>query len=89
MLVTRAEEKARKGAGKHPCGSWCRAEGDGTQGIGHAGSAEPARLIGNPECGQGRQIGEGGSLGGLLDNRQVFQELLRGTARLNLAALPF
>lgn len=61
MQVTREEDKARKGAGKHPCGRRCRMKENGTGGTGRVGSAEPARLIGGHESGQGRQIRGGAS----------------------------
>jgi hypothetical protein len=48
-----------------------------------------ARLIGGFGDGQSHQIKRGSSFGGLLNCREVLKKLLRGTTRLNLAALPF
>lgn len=48
-----------------------------------------ARLIGDYVCGQNHQMGRGASFGGLLNCCKVLKKLLRGTTRLNLAALPF
>ncbi len=59
------EEKAHQGGGSRPGGKWCRTEGNGTQGTGRAGSAKPARSIGDHESGQGRQMRRGASFCGL------------------------
>jgi len=81
MTEANGSQKARQSAENRSGGSECRNTGNGTGGTDRASQAKPARLIGGPLSGPGRQMQICSSFGGLLPERDQFSQELEGDIR--------